>query len=302
MPLHEQARAFLDKMAGTPQPNEIPIEEFRRAAAAVITTGPEIRIGRVENLEIAGGDGQKMQLRIYVPEGSGPFPVLVWVHGGSFVRGTLDMFDAGRRTFTKVSGCVVVAVDQRLSPEAQFPAPLNDAYAAMTWTFQHAHEFGGNPALTGIAGESSGSNIAAALAIKDRDLGKPRLKFQMLLMPLVDAHCDTRSMNDLAEGYLLTKRQLLWAYEQYAPGVDRNDPLLSPLLSNDLSGLPPAVIVTIEFDPVRDEGEQYARKLAQAGVPVLSARIPGMVHHFAGPDLLPTAARLLHDLLSQISE
>src|ERR1700761_6732751 len=181
MPLHEQARAFLDKMAGTPQPNDIPIEEFRRAAAAVITTGPEIRIGKVENLEIRGGDGQKMKLRIYVPEGSGPFPVLVWVHGGSFVRGTLDMFDAGRRAFTKASECIVVAVDQRLSPEAQFPAPLDDVYAAFKWASSHATDWRGDPVLVGIAGESSGGNLAAALALFARDRGGPRIAFQLLI-------------------------------------------------------------------------------------------------------------------------
>jgi acetyl esterase/lipase len=300
MPLHPDARAFLDKMAGTPQPNEIPIEEFRRAAAALIATGPPLQIGRVENLEIPGGDGQKMKLRIYVPEGSGPFPVIVWVHGGSFVRGTLDMFDAGRRAFAKAGGCILVAVDQRLSPEAQFPAPLNDVYAALLWTFENAARLGGDPSLIGIGGESSGSNIAAAATLKSRDLGKPRLSFQVLLEPLVDAHCETASMNELADGYVLTKRQLVWAYQQYAPGADLENPLISPLLAADLSGLPPAVIVTLEFDPVRDEGEQYAAKLGRAGVRVLTARIPGMLHHFPGPEMLPTTVRLLRELLSDI--
>ena len=298
MPLHEQARAFLDKMASSPQPNDIPIAQFRQAAANLITTGPQLQIGRVENLDIPGGDGQKMGLRIYVPEGEGPFPVLVWIHGGSFVRGTLDMFDAGRRAFAKASGCIVVAVDQRLSPEAQFPKPLEDAHAALLWTVENAARLGGNPALIGIAGESSGTNIAAALTLKVRDAKTPKLAFQVLLMPLVDAHCNTKSMNEFADGYVLTRRQLIWAYQQYAPNADLNDPLISPLLAKDLSGLPPAVIVTIEFDPVRDEGEAYARRLEEAGVPVKSARIPGMVHHFAGPGLIPTAANLLRSLIT----
>jgi acetyl esterase len=298
MPLHEQARAFLDKMASSPQPNDIPIAQFRQAAANLITTGPPLQIGKVENLEIPGGDGQKMALRIYVPEGEGPFPVLVWIHGGSFVRGTLDMFDAGRRAFTQASGCIVVAVDQRLSPEARFPKPLEDAHAALLWTVGNAARLGGDPARIGVAGESSGTNIAAALTLKVRDAKTPQLAFQVLLMPLVDAHCDTKSMHELADGYVLTRRQLIWAYQQYAPNADLDDPLISPLLAKDLSGLPPAVIVTIEFDPVRDEGEAYARRLEEAGVPVRKARIAGMVHHFAGPDLIPTAAKLLHSLLS----
>lgn len=300
MPLHDQARAFLDRMSSTPQPNDIPIEEFRRAAASLIASGPEIRIGKVENTDIPGGNGQKMGLRIYVPESTGPFPVLVWVHGGSFVRGTLDMFDAGRRAFVKASGCVVVAVDQRLSPEAQYPAPLNDAYAALLWTSKNATRLGGDPSLIGVAGESSGGNLAAALTLMAREANKPSLAFQLLLMPLVDAHCQTKSMQELADGYVLTRRQLLWAYRQYAPSADPDDPLISPLRATDLGGLPPAVIVTVEFDPVRDEGEAYADRLQEAGVSVRRARIPGMVHHFAGPDLIPTAVKLLRDLLTEI--
>jgi acetyl esterase len=302
MPLHPDARAFLDKMANTPQPNDIPVEEFRRAAAALIATGPQLQIGRVENLEIRGGDGQEMKLRIYVPEGAGPFPTILWVHGGSFVRGTLDMFDAGRRAFAKASGCTIVAVDQRLSPEAQFPAPLNDVYAALLWTFDNAVRLSSDRSLIGIAGESSGSNIAAAATLKSRDLRAPALSFQVLLEPLVDARCNTASMKELAEGYVLTRQQLIWAYQQYAPGADLSNPLISPLLAPDLSGLPPALIVTVEFDPVRDEGEQYAARLSRAGVRVLAARIPGMVHHFTGPEMLPTTVRLLRDLLNGIGK
>jgi acetyl esterase len=296
MPLHPDARAFLDKMSNVPQPNEIPIEEFRRAASAVITGGPPLEVGGVQNLTISGGDSKPMNIRIYRPEGAGPFPVLVWLHGGSFVRGTLDMFDAGRRAFTKASRCIVVAVDQRLSPEAKFPAPIHDGYAALTWASAHAAEFQGDPALIGVAGESSGANLAAALALMVRDKRDPKISFQLLIEPLLDAHCDTPSAAEFAEGYILTKRQLVWAYQQYAPNVSLDDPLLSPLRAADVRDLPPAVIVTIEYDPVRDDGEQYAAKLKAAGVRVLSARIPGMLHHFAGPDLIPTSTRLLGEL------
>ncbi len=288
-------------MSDTRQPNDIPIEEFRRAASAVIATGPVLQIGEVNEVQIPGGDSQQLKLRIYRPEGRGPFPVLVWVHGGSFTRRTLDMFDGGRRAFVKASGCIIVAVDQRLSPEARFPAPLNDAYAALIWASAHAVEIGGDASRLGVAGESSGANIAAAAALLARDRRKPELAFQLLLEPLVDAHCDTPSINELAEGYLLTKRQLVWAYQQYAPGVSLDEPLLSPLRAADLSGLPPAVVVTVEFDPVRDEGEQYATRLVAAGVRVLSARIPGMVHHFTGPEMLPTTVRLLHELLQTVA-
>jgi len=297
MPLHPDARAFLDKMAGSPQPEDTSIEEFRRAASALVAVGPPLQIGRVADIAIAGGDSQPMNVRVYTPEGTGPFPVVVWVHGGSFVRGTLDMFDVGRRAFTKASGCIVVSVDQRLSPEAQFPAPLNDGYAAFTWAVSHAAELGGDPALVGVAGESSGGNLAAALALMARDKSGPKPAFQLLVEPLLDARCDTPSMNELAQGYILTKSQLVWAYQQYAPNVPRDNPLISPLCATNLRGLPPTVIVTLEYDPVRDDGELYAARLAEAGVTVSNVRIAGMLHHFPGPDFIPTSARLLRELI-----
>ena len=300
MALHPDAQAFLAKMGNAPQPQDVPIEEFRRAASALIPTGPPLEIGAVKNIQIPGGDGQPMQIRVYVPQGMGPFPIMVWAHGGSFIRGTLDLFDAGRRAFTKASSCIVVAVDQRLSPEAHFPAPLEDVYAALQWTAGQAGELGGDAqASIGVAGESSGGNLAAAAALLARDRGGPPLGFQLLIEPILDAHCDTGSMRELSEGYVLTRQQLIWAYQQYAPGVAANNPLLSPLLAKDLRGLPAAVVITIEYDPARDEGERYAAALAAADVRVLSARIPGMLHHFPGPDLIPTAAKLLRQLLQQ---
>ena len=297
MPLHPDARAFLDKMAGSPQPNEVSIEEFRRAANALVSAAPPLQVGRVVDVAITGGDSQGMNVRVYTPEGTGPFPVVVWLHGGSFVRGTLDMFDAGRRAFTKASDCIVVAVDQRLSPEAQFPGPLLDGFAALTWAASHAAALGGDPALVGVAGDSSGGNLAAAIALMARDKNGPKPAFQLLIEPLLDARCDSPSVDEFAEGYILTKSQLVWAYQQYAPNVPWDNPLLSPLRATNLRGLPPAVIVTFEYDPVRDDGERYAAKLAEAGVSVLHVCIPGMLHHFPGPDLIPTSARLLRQLI-----
>ena len=297
MPLHPDARAFLDTMADSPQPNEVSIEEFRRAAGALVSGAPPLQIGRVLDVTITGGDSQGMDVRVYTPQGTGPFPVVVWLHGGSFVRGTLDMFDAGRRAFTKASDCIVVSVDQRLSPEAQFPGPLLDGFAALTWAASKAAGLGGDPALVGVAGESSGGNLAAALALMARDRNGPKAAFQLLIEPLLDAHCDSPSMEEFAEGYILTRSQLVWAYQQYAPNASRDNPLISPLRATNLRGLPPTAIVTVEYDPVRDDGARYAAKLAEAGVPVLNACIAGMVHHFPGPDLIPTSARLLRQLI-----
>jgi acetyl esterase len=150
--------------------------------------------------------------------------------------------------------------------------------------------------LSEWGGESSGGNLAAAMTFLARDNGRPKISFQLLIEPLLDAHCSMPSVDEFADGYVLTKRQLIWMYQQYAPGVSPDNPLLSPLRAPDLHGLPPAAIVTIEYDPVRDEGEQYAERLKAAGVPVFHTRIAGMVHHFPGPEAMPTAARLLQEL------
>ncbi|MFD0687178.1 alpha/beta hydrolase, partial [Actinomadura fibrosa] len=255
-------------------------------------------VSRVQDLTIEGGDQQPLRLRLYVPAAASPLPVVVWLHGGSFVRGGLDTFDAARRSYANASGCLVVAVDQRLSPEARFPAPLLDAYAAVRWAARHARELGGDPHLIGIAGESSGGNLAAAATLLDRASETSVVSFQVLFTPLLDATISMPSATEYGRGHLLTREQLVWCYEQYAPGVPRHDPLLSPLHTPDVEGLPAAVIVTVENDPVRDEGEAYARRLAAAGVPVRHTRIEGMLHHFPGPQAIPLTARLTRDLLA----
>lgn len=300
MPLHPDAAAFLKAMADIPQPPEASVQEFRDAVARLIRPGDPLPIGKVEDKVIKGGDAQPLTLRVYTPEGTGPFAAIVWIRGGSFTRTTIDQMDPIRRLAAKMTGCVVVAVDQRLSPEAQYPAPLNDADAAAQWTFAHAAEIDVDPKRIGVAGESSGGNIAAALAVRARDRGFPRFAFQLLFAPLTDASLSSPSIAEFEDGYVLTKRQLVWAYEQYAPGVPRDDRGISPLLAPDLTNMPPTVILTIENDPVRDEGERYAERLKEAGVTVKQTRIDGMVHHFSGPQTMMTFFALIKELLSEI--
>lgn len=300
MPLHPDAAAFLKAMESIPQPPDATVQEFRDAAARLMKPADPLPIGKVEDTLIKGGSGQPLTLRIYTPEGPGPFPAIVWIRGGSFTRTTLEQMDPLRRIAAKMTGCIVVSVDQRLSPEAQYPAPLDDADAAAQWTFAHAKEIGALPDCIGVAGESSGGNIAAALALRARDRGTPTFAFQLLFAPLTDASLSCPSVKTFEEGYVLTRRQLVWAYEQYAPGVPRTDPGISPLLAPDLGGMPPAVVVTIENDPVRDEGERYAERLREAGVAVRHARIDGMVHHFPGQQALMTFFGLLKDLLAEV--
>lgn len=302
MPLHPDAAAFLEAMKTIPQPPEVTVQEFRDAAARLMKPSDPMPIGRVEERTIAGGDGQPLIVRIYTPEGTGPFPGIVWIRGGSFTRTTLDQVDGIRRLAAKLTGAIVVSVDQRLSPEAHYPAPLLDGEAAANWTFANARELGIDANRIGIAGESSGGNIAASIAVRARDKGAPRFAFQLLFAPLTDASLSSPSIDEFEDGYVLTKRQLVWAYQQYAPGVSRTDPGISPVLTPDLKAMPPAVIVTIENDPVRDEGERYAERLRQAGVTVKHARIEGMVHHFPGPQALMTFFAMLKELLAETAK
>jgi acetyl esterase len=300
MPLHPDAAAFLEKMAGVSDPTDENLAEFRARAAALIAGGEKLDICDVEDWTIPGGEGQDMGVRAYIPRIEGPLPVIVWVHGGSFVRGTLDMFDAARRAFAEASGCTIVAVDQRLSPEAQFPQPLEDAYAALVWTSENLDGLKGDADLLGVGGESSGGSPAAALPFLARERGGPEIAFQVLVNPLLDATFSTPSVEEFAEGYGLTKAQLDWAYEKYAPGEKRKSPLVSVLLREDFADSVPAAVLTVEYDPVRDDGELFVEKLRAAGISAFHARIPGVVHHFGGEGRTPLLLKLLAALLAEV--
>ena len=302
MPLNQDAKAFLEKMIGEKEPFETSIEEFRARAAALIPSGTPLDIGKVQDHTIPGGDGQPLNVRTYIPRATKPLPVVVWLHGGSFVRGTPEMFDAGRRALAVKADCVIVAVDQRLSPETQFPKPLEDGYAALLWTAEHIDELGGGNNFIGVGGESSGGSIAAALALYANERDGPRVAFQILMEPLLDASLSSASVEEFATGYVLTKAQLDWAYNQYAPGDKRQHPLVSPLFQATYANNVPAAIVTIEFDPVRDDGERYAEKLRSAGVIVHHTRVEGYVHHFPGPDAVPALTDAIQQLFAEISK
>jgi acetyl esterase len=170
-------------------------------------------------------------------------------------------------------------VDYALSPEATLPVALEQIHAAGRWARSNAAQYGWDPQRIGISGESSGGNLAAAAALLDRERGEVGFAHQALIVPVLDATFSSASWAELGHDYLLTRAQLEWAVQQYAPGVERTEPLLSPLHAGDLSGLPPALIVTGEYDPLRDEGEQYAQRLRAAGVAVTHRRYDGLIHH-----------------------
>ncbi|GAB3326600.1 alpha/beta hydrolase [Geodermatophilus aquaeductus] len=257
--------------------------EAGRALYLQLTHGartPEqvVPVGATEDRTVPGEDGD-LRARVYRPEGEGPFPTVVFFHGGGWVIGDLDTHDNMAREVCRGARAVVVAVDYRLAPEHPFPAAAHDAVAASRWVAKNLGEFGGDQRLA-LAGDSAGGNLAAVVAQTLRDDGTP-LVGQLLIYPAVDAEGEYPSRVENAKGYFLEKDTMDWFYGHYAGAWDdARDARLSPLHGADLSGLPPAVVVTAEFDPLRDEGEAYGRALEAAGVQADVRRYDGMIHGF----------------------
>jgi acetyl esterase/lipase len=205
----------------------------------------------------------------------------VYFHGGGWVVGDLDTHEAICRTLANPASCVVASVDYRCAPECRYPTAAEDAYAATCWIAEHAGELGVDARRLALCGDSAGGNLAAVVPLMARDRGGPRVALQVLVYPVTDCDLDTPSYRENATGYILTREGMRWYWEQYAPGLaERREPYASPLRASSLAALPPALVVTAEYDPLRDDGELYARRLAEAGVPVALSRYAGLVHSF----------------------
>lgn len=283
MPLDPLARTILDRMYATSpfSPSMTPIEVRKMVRERLATLPPPEAIGRVEDRPIPRLDGAEMLVRIYRPRGEGPWPVLVYFHGGGFVVGDLDGHDGSCRALTNAVPCVVVSVDYRLAPEHPFPSAPEDASAATRWVAEHAASFGGDPTRIAVGGQSAGGNLAAVVPLMARDRGGPPLVFQLLVYPMADHSFETPSYRENAEGYWLTRERMQWYWGHYlARPEDGAHPYASPLRATDLRGLPPALVLTAEYDPLRDEGEAYAARLREAGVPVAHTRYEGQIHGF----------------------
>ncbi len=251
---------------------------------------PEIPVGLVADRRIPGPAGD-IPIRVYTPEGTGPFPVFVNFHGGGWVIGDLDTADAVCREISTAARCVVVSVAYRLAPEHRFPAAVEDAVAATTWVAGHLPELNGSGQIA-VGGESAGGNLATVVCQQARDQGGPDIGFQLLLYPVTDCDLTRRSYQDNGSGYLLELDTMRWFWDHYCPDPEqRKDPAASPLRAADLSNLPPALVVTAEFDPLRDEGEAYAAALSAAGNRVETVRYDGLVHDFCATARLIPASR-----------
>jgi acetyl esterase len=294
MALDAAAAALLEQIAeaGVPPINEMAPSDARLAAEGFIElAGPPEPVAGVTNQTLPG-NGHDIPVRIYTPaEGDAPWPCLVYFHGGGWVIGTLDTVDAICRMVANRAGCKVVSVDYRLAPEHKFPTPFDDCFAALNWVRANALDIDVDPDRVAVGGDSAGGNIAAAAALETRDDGGPPLRYQLLVYPVMDHRFDTPSYTDNADGYLLTRDMMIWFWDHYlTAAADGDNPLASPLRAGDLTGLPPAMVITAEFDPLRDEGEAYAAKLTAAGVPVTQTRYDGQIHAFwQMPGIFPAA-------------
>lgn len=275
-----QVRALLDGLELPPQ-YALSVEGARAALDAVlIDDEPAESVSSVTDLPIPVTGGE-VTIRAYRPAGDGPFPVLVYFHGGGWVRGNIDTHDAPCRALCNAVGCVVLSVDYRRAPEHPFPGPLNDAYAATQWAAEYAGIVDGDPDRLAVGGDSAGGNLAAAVALRSRDESGPSVGGQLLLYPITNFAFDTESYRENAEGFMLTRRGMQWYWDQYLErDLDGRHPYASPLQAHDLSGLPPATVVTAGYDPLRDEGTAYAERLAAADVPVRHEHFPAMHHAF----------------------
>lgn len=280
MALTPQAAEALNELidAGMQMHPAMSIREMRRIAA-LRQGGPVPQVAKTEDFTVAGEGGVKIPVRIYRPTGvQGASPPVLFFHGGGWVIGSLDSHDAQARRLTNLSGCTLISVDYRLAPEHTFPAAYEDAVAVARWIADSAEHIGVTPGLFGVCGDSSGGNLAAAVALTARDEGIP-LGALVLIYPVLDNRPERYpSYKAYADGYFLTRKAMLWYLDQYIPDEARTDWRAAPMQASNLSGLPPTLVQTVEMDVLRDEAEDFAFRLRSYGVKTSLVRYGGMFH------------------------
>ena len=294
MPLDPQVKAFLDELASLDivPLAEMSIEEIRQGTREESATlGPPEAVQRIEDrtvpgLATAGEADVEVPIRIYTPNvkgpgSKGPLGALVYYHGGGWVTGDISTHEGICRRLANAAGCVVVSVGYRCAPESKYPAAVNDAFAATRWVFENAGRIGVDPRRIAVGGDSAGGNLAAAVAqmLRDKKVFEPVL--QVLVYPVIDFSFDRPSYTENRDGYWLTLASVRWFWDCYlAREEDGRQPYASPIRAASLAGLPPALVQTAQYDPLRDEGEDYAQRLQEAGVAVTLTRYEGMIHGF----------------------
>jgi acetyl esterase len=298
--LQPDIQAQLDRMNAAPGPpaDQVPVEEARAAhnADAERLCGPGEPVAEARDVIIptAGGD---LRIRTYRPEADLP-GVVAYLHGGGWMMGTLESYDAPLRALANASRALVGSIDYRLAPEHRFPAAVDDTLAGIRWLAAHAGELGGDGSRLAVAGDSAGGNLAAVAALRLR--GELPLRAQALIYPIIDSALDTPSYREFAEGHGLSAASMRRFWSLYLDGADGGHPDASPLRAQDLTGLPPAYVLTAEEDVLRDEAEAYAATLREAGVPTELVRWPGTIHGFFRWLAVATAAREAVDAVGAV--
>jgi len=303
MPVHPQAQLVIDAAAaaGLTDVSQLSVDELRTLTAALARRraagAPVLAETRDVVIPCRTGD---IPARLYRPENAGT-GLFVYFHGGGWVISSVESADGTCRYLADTAGVAILSVDYRLAPEHPFPAAVDDCWAATEWAAGHSGELGVDSLRLAVGGDSAGGNLAAVVSLLARDAGWPELRLQVLVYPAVDAHDHFPSLDENATGYMLTRDDLRWFYDQYGVGrvAQSDDWRVSPLLAPTHRGLAPAVVVTAEFDPLRDEGRAYANVLRDAGVHVTSLHYDDMIHGFFGWRGQVDAATDLHKQLGQ---
>jgi acetyl esterase len=301
--LHANLRPYVERVNQGPAAWDLSLDALRAGPELEI---PEIwglpdEVDEVVDLLIPGPSGT-IRVRVYRPLSTELLPAAVYFHGGGWVVGTIESHDPVCRALTNRAPCVVVSVDYRLAPEAPYPAAVEDCWAATRWVAQEALKLGADPGRVVVAGDSAGGNLAAAVALRARDRGLP-LALQVLIYPVTDFDLDSESYTRLAEGLNLTRAKMEWYWGLYLNGADGLHPEASPLRAPDLGGVAPALVQVAEHDPLLSEGEAYAVRLAEAGVPVTLTRYDGMIHGFIRmPALVAEADFSLAEVASKVHD
>jgi acetyl esterase len=297
--LHPEVEALRRQRiaAGTRPLRRLSVAEAREAErVAAGRRGEPEHVAEVVELSVPGPMGD-IPIRLYRPRSERPLPALVYFFGGGWVVGLLDTGDHVCRRLSNATPCAVVAVAYRQAPEHRFPAAVEDCYAATCWIAEHGAELGVDPRRLGVGGPSAGGNLAAVVTQLARDRGAPSLRFQLLVYPPLDHRSATRSMLETVDPVFFDRDDVRWCWRHYlARAEDGESPLASPLRALDLAALPPALVITAERDPLRDEAERYAERLAAAGVPTELRRFDGMVHGFYSMNGVLGAAEQAQDL------
>jgi acetyl esterase len=310
MPLDPQAAVFLEQVTAQRMPSaeQVALGSLRKQTSGLIALqGEQEPVAETLDVLVRGAAGL-LPTRIYRPEldTRGRPPLLVYFHGGGWISGDIELVDRPLRKLANATGAIIANVGYRLAPETQFPGPVEDAYAAVTDLSERAHEFGADPAKLVVCGDSAGGNLAAAICLMARDRSGPAIASQLLMYPVIAPARDSpfQSYQDNAEGCLLTRDAMRHYWEQYLADVkDADSPYASPLVAADHSALPPALIVTAEFDPLCDEGEAYADRLRSAGVETNLIRYDGSIHAFFWlPGVLDAFDRVVDDIVLELAK